>query len=1093
LILFAAVISFGLLPAQHAQSKNSASAAKKIHRHTVSSSVNPDGDSGGFIIVGTEDGATCRQMTVRESLQLQTDKPRTNLRTISESRTTNLQGQQGLKIILRGTQQLEAFPAAKDAFLRAAATWESIIQSPITVVIDVDFGPTLFGSPFSSPSVIGGTIPQPLLGEDEIDSLRSALIAGAQNAQQAEIFNALPTGALPTDIGLTGNIFGASSSFRAIGLIDPVADPDGEQSTLGSPPSIGFNSAFTFDFDPTNGIDSDKTDFDAVATHEIGHALGFLSGVGNKELSPSSRLALAPSVWDLFRFRPGALQSGSFTSTPRVQLAGGEHVFFVGDSELPLSTSTAAGTGGGDGRQPSHWKDNALIGTYTGVMDPTAGSGERLHITAADLTALNFFGYKTNPNTTVAEILSVDDGSREEALPLTNAIVVNRYTPARYPATLYSVRVQIPPTTDGSSPIDQPLRIVAFVDPNRTGTPPANPTLIVDKTVMVTDLGTNRFIEVLLTNPSGLKAQQNPPVITAGDLYVGIQSSSASVLIAGDRTGKQQKRSFVSTDNFASFGPLQNSGNVPLNFISRIVLTEKFGDLAAPALASISPSAVSPGGPAFTLYVQGSNFQTSSVVKWNGADRQTAFVSGTQLQAQITAADVANAGTASVTVNTPNAAESAALTLKIEANRPLPVITRLSPSGYAVISNSGITVDVFGLDFTPQTVVRFQGADRTTTFVNSTHLTVNIPTSDYSMSGDYKITAFTPSPGGGTSNEVNFPVINCSTTLSSTSLLFPSGSTTNPTASLTGGVILNSNGSVCPWNAVANAPWISLTNPTNGQGAGKSVISFLIEPNTNPAGRMSTISGNGFGSLNIRQLGRATSVSAANYAGTLAPNSIAAAFGVALAPGTQAATTQPLPTTLNNVNVLVVDARNISRLAQLFFVSEGQINFLVPEGTASGNAVVRTAINGIFVSDGVVPISAVAPALFTANSSGAGLAAAVLLRVKADNSQSFEPVTQFNSMTGTFVPVPIDFGAETDRLFLLLFGTGISGRSGLSAVSVQVGGTNAPVSYAGTQNDFAGLDQINAELSRSLIGKGEVPINLTVDGRAANAVTVTFK
>jgi uncharacterized protein (TIGR03437 family) len=63
----------------------------------------------------------------------------------------------------------------------------------------------------------------------------------------------------------------------------------------------------------------------------------------------------------------------------------------------------------------------------------------------------------------------------------------------------------------------------------------------------------------------------------------------------------------------------------------------------------------------------------------------------------------------------------------------------------------------------------------------------------------------------------------------------------------------------------------------------------------------------------------------------------------------------------------------------------------------------------------------------------------------------------------------------------------------LNAVTVVVGGENATVSYAGPQGDFAGLDQINAELSRNLIGKGEVTINLTVDGRTANPVTVTFK
>jgi len=38
-----------------------------------------------------------------------------------------------------------------------------------------------------------------------------------------------------------------------------------------------------------------------------------------------------------------------------------------------------------------------------------------------------------------------------------------------------------------------------------------------------------------------------------------------------------------------------------------------------------------------------------------------------------------------------------------------------------------------------------------------------------------------------------------------------------------------------------------------------------------------------------------------------------------------------------------------------------------------------------------------------------------------------------------------------------------------------------------------GLDQVNLALSRSLIGRGEVAITLTADGRVANPVTVTIK
>ena len=114
-----------------------------------------------------------------------------------------------------------------------------------------------------------------------------------------------------------------------------------------------------------------------------------------------------------------------------------------------------------------------------------------------------------------------------------------------------------------------------------------------------------------------------------------------------------------------------------------------------------------------------------------------------------------------------------------------------------------------------------------------------------------------------------------------------------------------------------------------------------------------------------------------------------------------------------------------------------------------------------------------------------------MLRVKADGTQIFEPLAQFNG--SMFVPLPIDPGPESDQLFILLFGTGIRNNSGLSAVSAQIGGAVSEVLYAGTQGDFAGLDQVNLRLPRSLAGRGVVDITLTVDGKQANKVQINVK
>ena len=73
----------------------------------------------------------------------------------------------------------------------------------------------------------------------------------------------------------------------------------------------------------------------------------------------------------------------------------------------------------------------------------------------------------------------------------------------------------------------------------------------------------------------------------------------------------------------------------------------------APSMSSLSPSSATTCGTAFSLTVNGSNFISMSAVQWNGSGRTTTYVNATKLTADITAADVAVAGTASVTVLNP--------------------------------------------------------------------------------------------------------------------------------------------------------------------------------------------------------------------------------------------------------------------------------------------------------------------------------------------------------------------------------------------------------------------------------------------------------
>ncbi len=240
--------------------------------------------------------------------------------------------------------------------------------------------------------------------------------------------------------------------------------------------------------------------------------------------------------------------------------------------------------------------------------------------------------------------------------------------------------------------------------------------------------------------------------------------------------------------------------------------------------------------------------------------------------------------------------------------------------------------------------------------------------------------------------------------------------------------------------------------------------------------------------------GTATSVSAASYNGArLAPESIAALFGAGLSTGTEAAAAVPLPTTLAGTSVQVRDSAGVERQAPLFFVSPGQINYQIPAGAANGAALVTVSSSEGALATGTIEIASVAPGMFAANADGQGTAAALALRIKADGAQLYEAATRFDPAQNKVVAVPIDLGEATDHVYLLLFGTGWRGLSGLSGVMVTIDGVNALTDYAGPQGGFVGLDQFNVLLPRTLMGRGEVEVTVKVDGQAANVVKVNIR
>jgi uncharacterized protein (TIGR03437 family) len=867
-----------------------------------------------FIITSEDGQVVCRSAAPQEAQAMMRREPGEKLRVITPQ-TEDLQQQQtGLKIILRGTPQLDGFPAARNAFIKAARVWESLIRNPITVVIDVDYGPTRFGEPYR-PNTVGATLGQ-LLGSGTIyPGMRSALISRASSAGELALYNTLPNATVPTDLGSTAGVNAQSPLLRALGFINAAADPDMERAQFGPPPSIGFNSAMSFDFDPADGIADGRLDFDTTAIHEIGHVLGFTSNVGVRELDMNAELRV--SLWDLFRFRPG-VNSTTFVSAQRILSSGGDHAFFDGGAALALSTGKPDGTGG-DGKQASHWKDDSLSGTYLGTMDPSIAAGERDLLTENDLRAIDVMGYQLRTSATQQTLeLKVDDGSVEGGIRNDGLLVVNRLTPTNYPATLQSIRVQFRTFQGQPDPTGAPIMVVLFTDPSGSGQPPSGaPITRLNSTVPGTS--STSFFEFQLTNG---------PTINSGDFYVGFSAPTPNqgVGFPLDTNGQAQNRSFLSLNNGGTFSPIAPPpGTTSANAVIRAVVSSS--EVSAPAVQT-APS----------------SFDFGNVPAGNTSERLLL---------------IRNTGNAILN------------------------ITNISSS------NS-----------------RFRAMSITNSFVIA--------------------------PGSQESIAVRFSPV-------------AAGSQTG-----------------------------TLTFATNDPARANITIQ---------------LAGNGGGT--VRSL---ASVSAASFSGpTLASEAIVAAFGQNLATRLEVATTLPLPTSLAGTTVKVRDSAGVERNAPLFFVSPGQVNYLIPANTAVGSATITTTSGDGTVSTGAVNIAPFAPGLFTANANGQGVASAVALRVRTNGTQVFEAISRFDSGQNRFVPVPIDLGPEGEQVFLILFGTGIRFHGNLQSVSAKLDNLVSEVAFAGPQGGFEGLDQVNLRLSRTLIGRGEIDLILTVDVKTANTVRVHIR
>jgi Tol biopolymer transport system component len=250
--------------------------------------------------------------------------------------------------------------------------------------------------------------------------------------------------------------------------------------------------------------------------------------------------------------------------------------------------------------------------------------------------------------------------------------------------------------------------------------------------------GTNFLANAIVTwNPTGAMST---------NLVATLVSSTTITAIAPSSLLSTGVSAAVSVTNPGA--PASNTINFLVNF-------------PVPSVSSITPSSAQAGAAALIVKVNGSGFLSQSVVQLNGSAQPTTFISQTQVSAPIAATALASAGTLSVTVVNPSPgggpSPSSPFTVTPFSSNPAPTIATISDQSVGA-GWPGFPLTIQGTGFVAGTTSQWNGLDRPTTVVSDTVLKSAIPATDLSSPGVSQIGVFNVSPGGGTSNMMNFTV-----------------------------------------------------------------------------------------------------------------------------------------------------------------------------------------------------------------------------------------------------------------------------------------------------------------------------------------------
>lgn len=259
----------------------------------------------------------------------------------------------------------------------------------------------------------------------------------------------------------------------------------------------------------------------------------------------------------------------------------------------------------------------------------------------------------------------------------------------------------------------------------------------------------------------------------------------------------------------------------------------------------------------------------------------------------------------------------------------------------------------------------------------------------------------------------------------------------------------------------------------------------------------------GFGNLNAQQLaalqgaaaGEATAVRAPDYRAPVAQDSVATVF-INRAVSTTSASgafdaNRQLPLALAGVTVMVG-----GQLAQLFFASANQVNFLMPSGVPAGRAEVVVSGNNGAIAVGAVEVLASAPAVFTLDATGRGQGAilnAVTFRLGPFSVNTPENPGDDKRTRLAIFATGIRNLPNTDRNNDIRLSDGSTLVNVAESLRVTIAGTSVPVEFGGAHSFFSGLDQINVLLPAEFAGRGTVDLVVSSGAQVSNTVQVTIQ